>query len=166
MITIIAGTNRKGSNSKKVALQYQKILTEKNIESKLLALEDEDVTIKNEHFATLEKEYLLESDKYIFVIPEYNGSYPGVLKMLVDNSDVAKVWPNKKALLVGVASGRAGNLRGLEHFTGSLMHMKVNVHFNRLPISSVHNLLNENAEITDAGNLKAINAQLDEFLIF
>jgi chromate reductase, NAD(P)H dehydrogenase (quinone) len=166
MITIIAGTNRKGSNSKKVALQYQKLLTEKNIESKLLALEDEDVTVKNEHFAKLEKEYLLESDKYIFVIPEYNGSYPGALKMLIDNSDVAKVWPNKKALLVGVASGRAGNLRGLEHFTGSLMHMKVNVHFNRLPISSVHNLLNENAEITDAGNLKAINAQLDEFLIF
>jgi chromate reductase, NAD(P)H dehydrogenase (quinone) len=166
MITIIAGTNRKGSNSKKVALQYQKLLTEKNIESKLLALEDEDVTIKNEYFATIEKEYLLESDKYIFVIPEYNGSYPGVLKMLIDNSDVAKVWPKKKALLVGVASGRAGNLRGLEHFTGSLMHMKVNVHFNRLPISSVHNLLNENAEITDAGNLKAINGQIDEFLIF
>jgi chromate reductase, NAD(P)H dehydrogenase (quinone) len=85
---------------------------------------------------------------------------------LIDNSDVAKVWPSKKALLVGVASGRAGNLRGLEHFTGSLMHMKVNVHFNRLPISSVHNLLNENAEITDAGNLKAINAQLDEFINF
>jgi chromate reductase, NAD(P)H dehydrogenase (quinone) len=166
MITIIAGTNRKGSNSKKVALQYQKLLAEKNIESKLLALEDEDVTVKNEHFATLEKEYLLASDKYIFVIPEYNGSYPGVLKMLIDNSDVAKVWPSKKALLVGVASGRAGNLRGLEHFTGSLMHMKVNVHFNRLPISSVHNLLNENAEITDAGNLKAINAQLDEFINF
>jgi chromate reductase, NAD(P)H dehydrogenase (quinone) len=166
MITIISGTNRKGSNSKKVALQYQKLLAEQNIESKLLALEDEDVTIKNEHFIAIEKEYLLESDKFIFVIPEYNGSYPGILKLLIDNSDVAKAWPNKKALLVGVASGRAGNLRGMEHFTGSLMHMKVNVHYNRLPISSVHNILNEVGEITDAGNLKAIGAQLEEFLKF
>jgi chromate reductase, NAD(P)H dehydrogenase (quinone) len=166
MITIIAGTNRKGSNSKKVALQYQKILLEKNIESKILALEDENVTERNEVFETIEQNYLLESDKFIFVIPEYNGSYPGVLKMLIDNSDVNKAWPNKKALLVGVASGRAGNLRGMEHFTGSLMHIKMLVHPNRLPLSSIHNLLNEAGEIIDTGALKTINSQLDEFLLF
>jgi chromate reductase, NAD(P)H dehydrogenase (quinone) len=166
MITIIAGTNRKGSNSKKVALEYQKILTQKNIESKLLALEDVNVFERNAAFENIESEFLKAADKFIFVIPEYNGSYPGVLKMLIDNSEVNSVWPNKKALLVGVASGRAGNLRGLEHFTGSLMHMKVTVHPNRLPISSVHTLLNEAAEITNDGTVKTINVQLDEFINF
>lgn len=166
MITIIAGTNRKGSNTKKVALLYQKLLTEKNVESKLLALEDVNIFVKNEDFSIIENDFLNAAAKFIFVIPEYNGSYPGILKLLIDNSEVAKVWPNKKALLVGVASGRAGNLRGMEHFTGSLMHIKVNVHHNRLPISSIHTLLNEAGEITDAGTLKTINVQLDEFINF
>jgi chromate reductase, NAD(P)H dehydrogenase (quinone) len=166
MITIIAGTNRKGSNTKKVALQYQKLLQEKHIESKLLALEDVNIFERTTEFETIENDFLKAVEKFIFVLPEYNGSYPGILKLLIDNSEVSKVWPNKKALLVGVASGRAGNLRGMEHFTGSLMHMKVTVHPNRLPISSVHSLLNEAGEITDAGTLKTIDVQLDEFIIF
>ncbi len=166
MITIIAGTNRKGSNTKKVAQQYQTLLQEKNIESKLLALEDVNIFERTTEFERIENDFLKVADKFIFVLPEYNGSYPGILKLLIDNSDVGKVWPNKKALLVGVASGRAGNLRGMEHFTGALMHVKMTVHPNRLPLSSIHTLLNEKGEITDAGTLKTINAQLDEFVNF
>ncbi len=166
MITIVSGTNRKDNNTKKVALEYQKLLAEKNMESKVLALDEYNVYERDEAFVTMENEYLKGAEKIIFVLPEYNGSFPGVLKMMIDNSDVKTAWPNKKALLVGVASGRAGNLRGLEHLTGSLMHLKMIVHHNRLPISSIHNLLNEVGEITDAGTLKTINEQLDEFINF
>lgn len=166
MITIVSGTNRKENNTKKVALEYQKLLAEKNMESKLLALDEHNVYERNEAFETMENQYLKNAEKIIFILPEYNGSFPGVLKLMIDNSDVKTAWPNKKALLVGVASGRAGNLRGLEHLTGSLMHLKMIVHYNRLPISSIHNLLNDAGEITDAGTLKTINAQLDEFINF
>jgi chromate reductase, NAD(P)H dehydrogenase (quinone) len=166
MITIISGTNRKDNNTKKVALTYQKLLAKKNMESKLLALDEHNVYERNEAFVAMENEYLRNAEKIIFILPEYNGSFPGVLKLMIDNSDVKTAWPNKKALLVGVASGRAGNLRGLEHLTGSLMHLKMIVHHNRLPISSIHNQLNDAGEITDADTLKTINAQLDEFIIF
>jgi chromate reductase, NAD(P)H dehydrogenase (quinone) len=166
MITIISGTNRKDNNTKKVALTYKKLLAEKNKESKLFALDEHNVYQRNEAFVTMENEYLKNAEKIIFILPEYNGSFPGVLKMMIDNSDVKTAWPNKKALLVGVASGRAGNLRGLEHLTGSLMHLKMIVHPNRLPISSIHNLLNDAGEITDADTLKTINTQLDEFINF
>jgi chromate reductase, NAD(P)H dehydrogenase (quinone) len=166
MITIVSGTNRKDNNTKKVALAYQKLLAEKKIESKVLALDEHNVYERDEAFVIMENDYLKNAEKIIFVLPEYNGSFPGVLKMLIDNSDVKTAWPNKKALLVGVASGRAGNLRGLEHLTGSLMHIKMIVHPNRLPISSIHNLLNVNGEITDASTLKTIDAQLDEFINF
>jgi chromate reductase, NAD(P)H dehydrogenase (quinone) len=166
MITIISGTNRKDNNTKKVALTYKKLLAEKNKESKLFALDEHNVYQRNEAFVTMENEYLKNAEKIIFILPEYNGSFPGVLKMMIDNSDVKTAWPNKKALLVGVASGRAGNLRGLEHLTGSLMHLKMIVHPNRLPISSIHNLLNDAGEITDADTLKTISTQLDEFINF
>ncbi len=166
MITIIAGTNRKGSNTKKVAKIYKRILAEKNIESKLLALDEFEVHERNADFETMENEHLVIADKFIFILPEYNGSFPGVLKMMIDNSDVKLAWLNKKALLVGVASGRAGNLRGMEHLTGSLMHLKMIVHHNRLPLSSIHTLLNEAGDITDANTIKTIQAQLDEFINF
>jgi chromate reductase, NAD(P)H dehydrogenase (quinone) len=166
MITIIAGTNRKGSNTKKVALVYKKLLAEKDVETTLLALDELEVYERNNAFETIENDYLKKADRFIFILPEYNGSFPGILKLMIDNSDVANVWHNKKALLTGVSSGRAGNLRGMEHLTGSLLHLKMTVHHNRLPLSSIHNLLDNEGTIIDAGTIKTIQAQLDEFLIF
>ncbi len=164
MITIISGSNRPGSNSQKIAKAYLENLRKKNIEAQLLSLEEHDVFVRNEIFIKLESTYLLDADKFIFVIPEYNGSYPGIVKLMIDNSDVAKCWANKKALITGVASGRAGNLRGMEHFTGSLMHMKMYVHPNRLPISAVHTLMNAENILQDEATLKLIDTQIDEFL--
>jgi chromate reductase, NAD(P)H dehydrogenase (quinone) len=166
MVTIISGTNRKDNNTKKVAQAYQKLLAQKNIESKVLALDEHNVYERDEAFVKMESEYLKNAEKIIFVLPEYNGSFPGVLKMMIDNSDVKTAWPNKKALLVGVASGRAGNLRGLEHLTGSLMHLKMIVHPNRLPISSIHKLLADDGTINDESTTKTIQAQLEEFIHF
>ncbi len=166
MITIIAGTNRKGSSTKKIAIEYKKLLAEKNVEAKLLALDEIEVFVRNDVFETMENEYIKSADKFIFIMPEYNGSFPGILKLMIDNSDVANVWHNKKALLTGVSSGRAGNMRGMEHFTGSLLHIKVTVHPNRLPISSVHNVLDDAGIIIDASVIKTIQTQLEEFLNF
>lgn len=164
MITIISGSNRAGSNSLKIAKAYLASLTQKNIAAQLLSLEEHEVFTRNENFVNVEAQFLLTAEKFIFVIPEYNGSYSGIVKMLIDNSDVAKCWPNKKALLTGVSSGRAGNLRGMEHFTGSLMHLKLHVHPNRLPISIVHTLIGENGILSDEATIKLIETQIEEFL--
>ena len=99
-------------------------------------------------------------------MPEYNGSYPGILKLMIDNTDVKKTWWHKKVLLAGVSTGRAGNLRGMEHLTGSLLHMKMLVHPNRLPISVVDKLMDGSGRFTDINTLAAIDTQLEEFLDF
>ncbi len=166
MITIIAGTNRNGSNTKKIAQVYINILQQKNIAAQLLSLDEVNVYEKSAAFTQMENDFLIPIQKFIFVIPEYNGSYSGILKLMLDNSNVKECWANKKALLVGVATGRAGNLRGLEHFTGALMHIKTTVHPNRLPISSVQNILNPSGQIIDEATLKTIQNQIEEFLIF
>ena len=166
MITIIAGTNRVNSNTKKVALTYKNILDDKKIISKVLSLEDYTVFNRDSDFEKMESEFLIAAEKFIFILPEYNGSFPGILKLMIDNSDIAKCWHNKKALLVGVSTGRAGNLRGMEHLTGSLLHMKITVHPNRLPISIVHTLLNNDNVISHEGTLKMIESQIDEFIKF
>jgi chromate reductase, NAD(P)H dehydrogenase (quinone) len=164
--TIISGTNRQGNNTKKIAKAYQNILQQKGVEAQLLALDEVDITAKNGSFAQMQETFLLPTQKFIIVMPEYNGSYPGILKLMIDSSDIKNAWWNKKALLVGVATGRAGNLRGMEHLTGSLMHIKMLVHHNRLPISQVDKLMDEAGNLTDTGTIKAIEQQLDEFIAF
>jgi len=166
MITIISGTNRPGSNTAKVASQYRQLLEVKGVATQLLSLEGLNVHERNAGILQLEEEMLIPSDKFIFISPEYNGSIPGVLKSLIDITDISKVWWGKKALLTGVSTGRAGNLRGMEHLTGVLNYVKVVVHPNKLPISVVDKLLNGVGVITDKGTLNAINVQLDEFLSF
>ena len=165
MYLIISGTNRQGSHTEKVAKEYQRLLKERNIEAELFSLVSFDPLSRDAAFLKIENEILQPADKIIFITPEYNGSYPGVLKSLIDNSDIQNTWYFKKALLTGVSSGRAGNLRGMDHLSDVLHYLKMNVHFNKLPISSVNKIMDENGKL-DAGTLKAINQQLDEFVLF
>ena len=166
MITLISGTSRIGSNSLKVAQTYQVLLKEANVQYRLLDLSSHNVTVKNDAFVAMESEFLIPAEKFIFILPEYNGSFPGIVKLMIDNSAVSTCWHHKKALLTGVSTGRAGNLRGMEHFTGSLMHMKMTVHPNRLPLSMVDKLMNDNNLIGDEGTLTAIRQQLADFLSY
>jgi chromate reductase len=166
MYTIISGTNRTGSNTIKIAKQYQQLLKAKGIDARLVSLEGLEVGTRNSAIKLLEEQVLIPSQKFIFISPEYNGSIPGVLKSLFDSSDIQKVWWGKKALLTGVSSGRAGNLRGMEHLTGILHYMKVVVHPNKLPISVVNVLLHLDGSIKDEPTLKSIDQQLNEFIAF
>ncbi len=140
MYLIISGTNRKNSFTLRIAELYQSLLLERKIEAAVLSLTDLDLMERNPAVIALEKNFLLPAEKYIFVSPEYNGSIPGVLKCLLDVSDVRKVWKGKKALLTGVSTGRAGNLRGMDHLTSILHFVGTIVHPNKLPISVVDTL--------------------------
>jgi len=165
MYTIISGTNRSNSHTEKVASIYQTILKQNGIEAEIFSLKDIDVLKRNEHFSQIEKGFLIPADKFILIIPEYNGTFPGVLKAMIDISDVKKVWWGKKALLTGVSTGRAGNLRGMDQITGSLNHMKVIVHHNKLPLSSIDKIMDANGQL-NADTLHAIEDQINEFINF
>ena len=165
MYLIISGTNRRESFTLRIAKLYQTILKEKNIEAPVLSLVGLDLLDRNADMLELEKKWLLPASKYIFVSPEYNGSIPGVLKCLIDVSDVRRVWKGKKALLTGVSKGRAGNLRGMDHLTGIMHYVGTVVHPNKLPISIVDTLFNED-EMGHKDTLHNMNEQLDEFIDF
>lgn len=166
MITIISGSSRGDNNTKKVALEYQRMLQEMQVDACLLPLDEIRVTERDEHFIEMEKKYLVPATKLIIIMPEYNGSYPGILKLMIDNSEIGRAWAHKKVLLTGVSTGRAGNLRGMEHLTGSLLHMKMIVHPNRLPISVVNTLMNNENQFADKATLSSVQQQLKEFLTF
>jgi NAD(P)H-dependent FMN reductase len=165
MITIISGTNRIDSLTEKVSAVYRSILRKKNINAQIFSLKNVDVLHRNAAFLKIEKDILFPSQKFIFIIPEYNGTFPGVLKAMIDTSEITKAWQGKKALLTGVSSGRAGNLRGLDHMAACLHYLKMNVHYNKLPISVINKIMDGKGNLDD-GTLLAIDQQLDEFLNF
>jgi len=164
MYTIISGTNRHGSNTLKVAKEYQHFLKDKGIDATLLSLEDINLLSRDAAFHKIESDIIKPTTHFIFIAPEYNGSFPGILKMLFDNSSSHAIWWNKKALLAGVSTGRAGNLRGMEHLAGVLNYLRVTVYPNLLPISIVNKLMDENGRFTDTVTIDVINKQLDEFI--
>lgn len=174
MITLISATNRKNSNTLKVAKEYERLLKERNLPCRLLNLEYLPVSVLSADiydeddidFEQLQETYLFPAEKFIFIMPEYNGSMPGILKIMIDVADIKKAFYGKKALLVGVATGRAGNLRGMDHLTGVLNHMKMAVHYNKLPISKVDLELDANGHFSQPATLKVIERQIDEFMYF
>ncbi|MHB1922814.1 MAG: NADPH-dependent FMN reductase [Chitinophagaceae bacterium] len=165
-IAIISGTNRKDSKTLMVAHLYQRLLKNEGLESLLVNLEGLDLNKRSVAFEKMENDLLIPSTKFIFILPEYNGSFSGAVKVMIDMSRIKECWWNKKALLTGVAEGRAGNLRGMEHFTGVLNFLKILVHHNKLPISMINQVMNAKGEITDRPTDEAIKNQIDEFIIF
>lgn len=180
MITIISGTNRRNSEALQFARHFQNVFTTKTDEPvKLLALEDiphdwfhpgmYDEAGQSESLAALQEEYILPAGKFVFIIPEYNGGMPGVLKLFLDACSIRRYRENfggKKAALAGIAAGRAGNLRGMDHMTGILNYLGTTVLPKKLAIPSIKKIMDDEGSITDKNTLGVIERLIDSFLLF
>src|SRR5690606_5666896 len=96
-------------------------------------------------------------------IPEYNGAFPGIMKMMIDLSDIRNIWYGKKVLMTGIATGRSGNLRGLDTFTNICNYIKLHVLPNKIPISLINNEL-ENGKFHKPETVQIIREQIREFI--
>ena len=166
MLTIISGTNRPDSRTLRVAQAYQQIMAAAGANATLLSLEGRSVWEPGDDMAALEKEYLIPAEKFLFVMPEYNGSFPGVLKAMLDNSDIRQCWWGKKTALTGVADGRAGNLRGMEHMTNILHYLKMHVYWDKLPLSRISEEMDDAGHWLKPATEAAVRQQIDGFLAF
>lgn len=167
MITIISGTNRKDSFTESVSHVLASFLLQKGENAQVLALHQLPADFlfsdlydhRTEEFNSILDQFVKPVDKFIFVAPEYNGSYPGVLKVFLEAMS-PKTWTDKKALIVGVSDGHAGNLRGQEHLTGVLHYLKMHVHYNKPKLSSIERIMNESRDGFD----ERTTSQLDKFI--
>ncbi len=165
MYTIISGTNREGSNTLKIATILQQKLKNLSIEASIFSLEEIDMLKRNEKFEQLEAQYLIPTQKFIFITPEYNGSFPGVFKLMIDMSKIDVCWNHKKVMMLGISSGRAGNLRGLDTLTNMCNYMKMNVFHQKLPLSLINNELKDDALVNDF-TIETIDASLKNFISY
>ena len=173
MVTIIAGTNRPNSSTLKVAKYYQKTLAAKGLNAGLLSLTELPDTLiasdlygkRSAAFAEIQK-VITATDKFLFVIPEYNGSFPGVLKTFIDACTFPESFYDKKVALVGISSGRYGNIRGVEHFTGICNYIHLHVMPLKIHITSVKGELDAAGNLVNADTIAFTDEQMDKFIRF
>lgn len=173
MVTIISATNRPQSSTLKLALYYQKKLREKGIEAGLLSLTqlpanliESDLYGKRSPAFEPLQEIITKTQKFLFIIPEYNGSFPGVLKTFIDACNFPESFYEKKAALTGLSSGRYGNIRGIDHFTGICHYMHLHVMPLKIHIGAITHELDENGNLFKKQTLQFTDEQIEKFIAF
>ncbi|MFD2245650.1 NADPH-dependent FMN reductase [Pontibacter ruber] len=174
MITIITGTNRPSSNSRAVANIYSELLRKRGVASQILDLADlpadftatalYDNTGTNEAFNKLSS-LIASSDKFVFIVPEYNGSFPGVLKAFIDGLEYPNTFKNKKAALVGLSSGVQGSGLAMSHLTDIFNYLGMHVLALKPRLAQIEKNLKEGT-ITNELYLELLNQQIEQFITF
>lgn len=172
MISVINATNRPDNKSQYFAKLYFDMLTEKAISAQYFSLESmNSISLssifdlkEDTFFKQIEQKYFASVDKIIFITPEYNGSYTGILKLFIDNTSYP-TFKNKKIVLIGTSTGRAGNLRGLDHLTNIFHYLEAHILPFKIPISNINQFI-ENEKVTDKSIKDLFDKQIDLFLNF
>jgi NAD(P)H-dependent FMN reductase len=173
MVTIISGTNRQGSWTLKLAKYYQRRLQEKGMEAGLLSLSQLPANIiesdlfgkRSAEFEPIQ-EIITRTQKFLFIIPEYNGSFPGVLKTFIDACSFPDSFYEKKAALTGLSSGKYGNIRGIDHFTGVCHYLHLHVMPLKIHIPAIKQEFDENNNLFKKDTLEFTDEQMDKFILF
>jgi chromate reductase len=171
--TIISATNRPNSSTYKLAQYYQKKLKEKGLEVGILSLSQLPANIietdlynkRSIEFQSIQ-DVVTQTEKFLFIIPEYNGSFPGVLKVFMDACSFPESFYDKKAALTGLSSGKYGNIRGIDHFTGICHYMHVHVMPIKIHIGSINKEFDAENNLFQTDTLKFTEEQMDKFISF
>ncbi len=151
MIQIISGTNRPDSNSLKVAQIVQTLFDAEKVKAEVLDLRkvrlselDGSQYSKNQHAEIVtEIQKVNKARGLLIVVPEYNGSMPGVLKYFIDHWTYPESFEYRPVAFIGLG-GRFGGLRPVEHLQQVFGYRNAFVFPERIFISNVWNILKDN----------------------
>ena len=173
MVTLIVGTNRPGSNTRKVAAQIENIYAELKVPVHVLDLAKLPPEIFSPtSYAEKPKAFqpfadaVLESAGLHVVTPEYNGSVPGVLKYFIDMLKFPESFEQKPVCFTGLAAGIWGALRPVEQLQAIFGYRNAHIFPVRVFLPQVNHLLDASGKIKDAELLGRLKAQADGFAGF
>ena len=174
MITIICGTNRKDSFSGKVANIYKGMVEETGETCDLINLLDlpHDFILSalyenagnNTTFNPI-RDKMVSAEKFVIIVPEYNGSFPGILKTFFDGLKFPDTFTGKKCALVGISSGLQGAVLAMSHLTDILNYCGTNVLAQKPKLSGIENNLKD-GKITNPLYVQLLKDQIKALISF
>ncbi len=173
-IVIVSGTNRPDALSPVVAANYAGLVTAAGYQTATIDLRElpADFTFsalydnsgKNPAFNIM-REQMTTADKFVFIVPEYNGSFPGVLKAFIDGLEFPGTFTGKKAALVGVSAGLLGSSHAMSHLTDILNYCGAHVLARKPRLTKISQAL-EGDKLVDEGYLDQLRKQVRELIAF
>lgn len=165
-IPVILGTSRKGRMSAHAARWITNYLSRRScIETELLdvlemglRLDDAGENIKDE--AVSRK--LGRADALVIVSPEYNHSFPGMLKHMLDG--YLKEYIHKAAGVVGVSAGAFGGTRGIQDLLPVLRELGLVSIFWDVNIGNVNQVFDGQGTLLDPALPRRTDKFLDELV--
>ncbi len=171
-IEIISGSPRKDSVTFRVALFLQKYLTQKTQHTVGIidVREWEIPAMLQSGWSSPDKapenlrpmaERMFAAEAFIFLSPEYNGTYSGAMKNLLD------YFPKQTRKAIAIATASPGVMGGIR--ASQQMQLLINALFGigspyMLIVPMVQNKFDEEGNLTDAGFQKSIDVFVAEFL--
>lgn len=165
MISLIAGTNRPGSNTRKIAAHLEEFYAELKVPLCVLDFAHLPPEIFSPaSYAEKPKSFqpfadaILQSDGLHVVTPEYNGGIPGILKYFIDMLKFPESFERRPVCFTGVAAGIWGALRPVEQLQQIFSYRNAYLYPERVFLPQINNLLDASGRLKDAelsGRLKA-----------
>lgn len=171
MMTLLVGTNRPGSNTRKVARQIEEIYAGMNIPLRVLDLAQLPPEIfsptsyaeKPKSFAPF-ADGVLHSYGLHVVTPEYNGSVPGILKYFIDMLKFPESFERKPVCFTGLAAGMWGALRPVEQLQAIFGYRNAHIFPERVFMPQINSLLDDNGRIKNPELLERLRKQVEGFV--
>ena len=143
-ILVVSGTNRPNSSTLRIARRVEQHYRDNKIRTELLNLEElppevfspQAYASKPAAFLAIQEKVFDSAGMHI-VLPEYNGSFPGVLKYFIDLLKFPESFDHKPAAFTGVTSGSWGALRAVEQLQMVFGYRNAHVFPDRVFISGV-----------------------------
>ena len=173
MMVIISGTNREGSISSVFSHALNEIYQDKGVSSKVLELAELPPETFSPSAYTEKPAKVLEFTKdilsgtgLVIVVPEYNGSMPGALKLFIDLLPYPDSFEGRPICYIGIASGQFGALRPVEHLQQVFGYRNAYNFPKRVFVPAVHNVASRENGITDSELQSRLAGQADDFIHF
>lgn len=173
MITLIIGTNRPGSNTRKVARHVEEIYTALKVPLHVLDLAQLPPEIFSPtSYAEKPRSFLPFADAILrsaglhVVTPEYNGSVPGVLKYFIDMLKFPESFEHRPVCFTGLGAGIWGALRPIEQLQAIFGYRNAFIFPERVFLPRVNDLLDEVGRLKDPELLQRLQAQAEGFVDF
>jgi chromate reductase len=154
MMTLIVGTNRPDSNTRKIARHVEEIYAEMKVPLHVLDLaklppeifDPSSYAEKPASFAPF-ADAVLKSSGLVVVTPEYNGSVPGVLKYFIDMLKFPESFIDRPVCFVGLAAGIWGALRPVEQLQLIFGYRNAYIFPERVFIPQVNSVLDDKGRL-------------------
>src|SRR5688500_10185918 len=172
-ILIVSGTNRPQSNALRVAAVLRANYERIGVAHEILSLEELPREVfdgsayanKPPGMVAIQRRVLDALGLHV-VTPEYNGSFPGVLKYFIDMLKFPESFEHKPVAFVGEAAGTWGGLRSVEQLQLIFGYRNAHILPDRVFIPGVATKFDATGKLTDAAIDERLAKQCERFARF